>query len=1182
MSVSSGGIDVTAILNPFKMERIDRVVTQGMTVREILECVGADPLLTKFAHVFIGDQYVNSENWHLVRPRAGTKLSIRAFIPPAGGEGGGGKDVLRTVMIIAVAAAAIAFGPVIGGALGLTGALAASVGQAVIGIGGMLLVNALIPPRSTAATSKGGAQTNAEESPTKFIEGSSNRLAPFEPVDVPFGRVRLYPKLAAQPYTELIGDDQYLRLLFNWGIGPLSIDTSTLKIGETLLSAFEGVDVEHFEGYPSDTTPTLFPGVVNQDAFQITLKQVDGYTIRTSGVDADELSVEVVFPEGLITVAEDGTRSNGSVTIQVQYSVAGAGVWNNIPIGDATFTYGWTNGGGGPFNQITFTQKKTAAIRHGFIWRVPVRGQYDVRIARVTADNVLETVRDTIVFTTLRTFTNISPINSPVPVALTALRIKASNQLSGVIDNFSGIVTRVAQHWNGAVWSQTATRNAGDMFRYALQSAALQNPKADIELDLPSIQHFVESCTTLGANFDQNRDFVSTLWDLLQDIAAVGRGSPTLIDGKYGVIIDEAKEPRSLVTPRNSWGFQASKAFITPPHAFRIPFQNEAKDFRTDEVRIYMPGYNAGNATVFESMEHPGIVNADRIAANTLFQIACAIQRPEQWTWQQDMERLAYRRGDVVYLQTDVLLVGLMSGRVLELMTDVDGNYTGIRSDESFIMSTGGNYGVVIRTVADVGLTAQVVTVNGQTNSVTFVNPIPAAANLSANDELLFSFGVLGSETDKALILGYDPSDAENMSATIIAVPYRPSVYSADALIPQFDSKLTTIDPVPAVEIENIRSDETVLTVGAGNSLDVNISVKVRAVEHFDGRLQTQIRPSANNEPFVDAQITGVSSNEVLISDVRTGEYVDLRFRWVVQGRMPGAWSYQSNYRVVGKSTPPAPLTNMTLSVFGGQAFIRWDQPNELDVRFGGSVQFRHSEDGSPSWSNSVSIGNAAQANTLLATLPLKPGTYLARLFDSSGNQSTVETIHTKQASVLQYGLVDQFYESPEFSGATSGVIVDTVGSQKMLFVDSTGDWDGIPDIDAFAELIDGYGGISGTAGVYTFADGFDFGSVKRMRLTTILESFNASIFDLVDSWGNIDDREDFDGADTAVCDCIIYVSLTDDDPNGVSPTWGTWERLDSAEVEARGCRFKAVLTSTNPAYNIYVSTMGVKAEEVI
>lgn len=1161
---------VLAAIHPLRSDHVNITVPVGTTLSDILAEVQPDAMLRSSAHIYIDQHYIPRENWPRVRPKNGATIYVRAFVPPQGGDQG--KDLLRNVLIIGVAVAALALGGPLGGAIfpflgaGVGGALA----QMAIGVGGMLLVNALVPPRTTSDP--------AADSPTKFIESARNTADPFGVVPVLFGTTKIVPKYAAEPITEIVGDDQYLRMLFLWGVGPL--DITNFKIGETDLADFTDVEIEHRYGYDTDTPVTLYPSVVDQQNFEITLSEADGYTIRTSDDNADEVGVEFVFPDGLITVNSDGSRASASVAIELEYSVAGANSWQNIPTagGARTFDDSWTNISAGAFNQVTFTHQLTNAIRHGITWKVPTRGQFDVRIKRLTADSTVDTVRDIIEWVTLRRVTNESPINSPVPVALTALRIKATDQLSNVIDEFSGYASSVCPDWDSgsSTWITRATKNPASLYRYGLQNNGLQVPYDDSSIDLTMMEYWHEYCDTQGFEFNQNRDFQASVWEMLADIAASGRASPQMVNGKYSVVIDEAKNPVSHVTPRNSLNFKASKVFVDTPHAFRVQFNNEEKDYANDEVRVYLPGYDTTNATKFETISFPGVTSPDLVTKHARFNELVAIQRPETWEFTQDMEVLAYNRGDVVLITHDVLLVGLAFGRIKSVTLDGSSNCTAITVDEMLTMEIGNAYGVSIRTVADAAVTASLVNVPGDQHTVMFVSAIPAASAPSPGD--LFGFGILGAETDKALVIAITPQS--DFSADVVAVPYRTEVYDGDAdALPPFVSNLTPVETTPDVVIEQVRSDETVLTVGPGNSLVVHINVKVQPVTNMGATLQVQSRPSLTNERFINAEVDSYVGNEVSIGNVRTGEYVDVRVRWVIQGLLvPGAWNTIFNHRVVGKSTPPNALQNMTISTFGGQAFIRWDTPAELDVIFGGEVQFRHSADPSPVWGNSTSIGDSAHARTLFATLPLKPGAYLARVFDDSGNQSDVVTTNTKQASVLEFAPVTDVDEGSAFSGDMSDVQSD--GTYLSL---AGGLFDDITDVDAIPSIDTALAGAPApTVGTYLFASGFDFTTVKRVRLTTRITSFNAGVNDDIDSWdGNIDDRTDFDGTDTADCDCIIYVRMTDTDP-AASPTWTDWQRLDSMEVNCRGCQFKAMLYSNNTDFNIFVSELGVDAEEIV
>lgn len=1162
-------IQVRAALHPLKTERVDLTITEGLTLDEIFACAQPDPYLRKSAHVFIGDAYIPPENWSRVRPKAGALINIRAYAAPRGGSGG--KDVLRSVLLIAVAAAALIYAAPLGTALGLSGAFGAAVGQAVIGIGGMLLVNALIPPRTSPS--------QQSDSPTKFIEGSRNRADPFGVVPDVFGRVRVSPKLAASWYTEIVGDEQYLRGLFHWGVGPINVPPETLKIGDTLLSEFEDYEIEHRQGYVGDAPVTLYPATVNQENFQITLAEPDGYTIRTSSNDADEIGIDFLFPEGLIRINDDGSRSNRAVAVQLQYSVAGAGVWSNIPTagGTSTFPASWRNDSGGEFNQITFTQKKTNAVRHGVTFKTPSRGQYDIRVKRFTPDTSDDQIRDTVVWSALRTFTNESPVNSPVPVALTAIRIKATDQLNGVIDELSGVPERICLDYDfdTDTWIERATNNNASLFRYAMQSNSLQRKYTDDQIDLVGLAAWHDFCRVNGFSFNQNRDFRTSLYDTLADIAVAGRASPSNVDGKWSVVVDEPKSPVSHVTPRNSRAFEASKAFLTTPHAVRVQFANEQKDYRTDELRVYLDGYDETNATIFETSEIPGVTDPVALTKHVRFNNAVAVHRPEQFTFVQDMERLVYRRGDRIKLTHDVIMIGLSAGRIVSVQVDGGGDCTGITIDAPVEMEASVSYGLSIRTADNVELTAEIVTDEGLQTILTFVTAIPAASNPSVGD--LFGFGVLGSETDDALVLEVSPLDLYD--ARVTAVPYREIVYEIDAgPVPPFDSKLTPVQTLPGVVVENVRSDESVLTVGAGESLSVHIAVKVQPLTNVDGTLQIQSRPSTTGEPFKNAKVDSFIGNEAMVGDVRTGEYVDVRMRWIAPGYVPGDWTVISNHRVVGKSSPPDALIGLTISTYGGQAFFRWEQPRELDVIFGGEVRFRFSADPSPQWSNSTSIGQAAQARALFATLPLKTGTYICRVFDEAGNYSDVAMINSNQASVLEFVPVDTIDEAPTFSGVKTNTIVDGIA----LKIGGAGAWDDIPDIDAEPD-IDAFGGTAEiTSGEYFFDVGFDFVTVKRIRLTTRVLAGVFGVNDLIDSWlEDIDLRADFDGTDTAEADCVIYVAQTNDDPAG-SPVWGTWERLDSMEVNCRACKFKAAMTSYNKDFNIAVTELGIDAEEIV
>lgn len=1160
-------MQVIAANHPLRSDIIDLAVQDGMSLAEILEQAQPDPILRAHAHIFIGDVRVPRERWTRVRPKASSIVTIRVV---AQGGGGGSKNPLRTILTIAVmVAATVVTGGAAAGLFASGSFFTTAAGAAILGAGvaavGMLAVNAIAPVRPPSMDSRSG--TTKRDSPTLTIEGARNNARPFGVVPVVLGRHRHVPPLAARSYTEVLGDDQYLRMLVVWGYGPLQI--SNLRIGDTQLSAFEGVRTEVRQGRPGDAPITLFPSQVTQEDLAIQLRQSDSWSLRVSGTDADELSVDIGFLGGLVNFTDKGTRTNKSVAIQIQYRPVGSSTWLVPTFSDTTVQRKRISG-----STITITHNRTSAIRHGFRWSVP-RGQYEVIVRRTSADIDDPQVSDIATWTALRTITDDDPIKFEHPLAVTALSIKATDQLNGVVDQLTADVSSYVTDWSG---SEVISRNPALLFRHVLQDPANARRLSDDRVDLATLQAWGQYCAAEGFEFNMIRDFQSSVWDTLADIAAVGRASPTQRDGKWGVVVDKPQPyPVQHFTPRNSWGFEAEKTFPDPPHAFRIRFASRESRYEQDERTVYADGYNASTAQVFESLDAPGIVDPRHIWKFGRFQLAQAILRPERWTVNLDFEHLVARRGSWVKITHDVLLVGLASGRIKEVLTDGNGNATGFVSDEMLRMEAGRTYGVSIRTVGDAAVSRELVATPGDNHIVDFASPIPAASAPMAGD--LFGFGEAGKETLDALVLSVEPQS--DMVARLTLIPYSPEVYNADTgTIPAFETGLTPLPEIPDAMVSGVRTGEEVLTLGVGDTLIPHAAIALENPQYPGLVIDAQVRRSGNEEPFVEATIARRNGNEIWIGEVDEGGTYDIRVRWRDPGRVvPGRWAYVNAQIVSGQLNPPQGLRGLNISAFGGSALLRWDQPPDIDVRIGGEIRFRHSQAENASvaqWNNSTSIGDAANGNSTVAVLPLKPGTYLARVYDRGGRPSAdIAAISTKQASVLAFANLDSVTESPIFPGTTEGAAV----VDGALWLAALGQFDDIEDFDSLSAL-DSFGGI-GEEGYYTFSGGFDFLALRRVRLTSVIDATAVNVLDRLDEREEpIDEWEDFDGTLQAQSDARVQVRHTDDDPLD-NPSWSVWNNLDSAEFEARAFQFRVHLTSRDPAYNIRVDELGVVAEEL-
>lgn len=353
--------------------------------------------------------------------------------------------------------------------------------------------------------------------------------------------------------------------------------------------------------------------------------------------------------------------------------------------------------------------------------------------------------------------------------------------------------------------------------------------------------------------------------------------------------------------------------------------------------------------------------------------------------------------------------------------------------------------------------------------------------------------------------------------------------------------------------------------------------VKAKATLAWDDSAATSLRYSQARyrlegaAEWTERQPVMASYDEIL--DIAPGVYEWQARHYNTLGAVSD-WSDTLRKEVVGLGAPPAAMQGLTISAISSMALLRWNQATDLDVRIGGKVEFRHSPAmAGATWAESTSIGQARPGSDTVAVLPLKAGTFLARFVDSSGIPGPVATVVTDGATVLPFSTVGSVSEAPLFAGSHSNTVAIGGALQLAgsLSVDDISDFDATPSLDVAGGVV--------PAGIYTFAAGIDFGTVQRVRLTSIVEAATVNVIDLIDDRAtDIDTWASFDGDGTANADAVVYVRTTMTDPSA-SPVWSDWQRLDVAEFSARAFQFECRLSTDDPAYNILVSQLSVTAE---
>lgn len=707
--------------------------------------------------VSIGDQTVLAEHWARVRPKPGAVVILRVL--PRGD-----RDVLRSVLLIAVTVAAVAvgqlwLGPALATSLGFaTGSTAAgfisSVSTTALAIGGTMLVNALIPPRP-------GLSDDAP-SPTYSIQGWKNVANPNGVIPSVLGLHRMAPPFAALPYSEIVGDEQFITALFVFGYGPVAI--RNIRIGETPIGDFHDVAIEIREGYPGDAPITLYPQQVIEDALSAALTMKAGATRRVTASDVTGVSVDIAFPGGLVAIRSQDKKARQlpmTVSFNLRQRPFGSPTWQVLP-------------------PISITGRQAGkALRRTIRWDFPTRGRWEIELTRTTEDwddldqtDLPIQIVSRSSWTAIRSYRPEYPINFDKPLALAAVRIRATDQLNGSLDEFNADVSVICRDWNGSAWVVRETQNPAALFRHVLQGPAITYPLADSEI--AALEDWHDFCLARGLKYNRVHDYEASVLDVLSDIAAAGRASPHDTGTSWGVVIDRAMTLiEGHVSPRNSWGFAGERSYSERPDAFRVRFMDETNSFQNAERIVPWPGF-VGDPVVTEGLELPGITDPDLVWKEARRRQYELDHRPDTYTVNQDFEHIAHTRGALVRLSHDVLDRTQKSGRVRA----VDAGAGIVTLDELVTMETGQIYACRFRREDGQSLLRTVTTVPGDTEILTLVG----AGDLPAAGDLAF-FGIATRESAEVIVKGIEVSD--NLTGRMTFVDHAPQIEAlTDAEVP--------------------------------------------------------------------------------------------------------------------------------------------------------------------------------------------------------------------------------------------------------------------------------------------------------------------------------------------------------------------------------------------------------------
>ena len=653
-------------LDPVTVDRLPHpITTEGRRTlsyglppgRETLAHLVADCWSGPWDHLAacVDDAPVPRAAWAATRLAPGQVVTLRAALA------GGDSDPLAAILQIALLLTAVwlPHAGVLAGTAFEAGTLGGSLLSAGIMAAGGLVINALFPPDRPRLP-----QSSASD-PVYSLRGAQNRARPYEPLLVVLGTHRVAPDLGAAPYTEIVGDDQYLHLLLHYGLGgPGDLAITDTRVGDTPLEDVLATDETLAKVWETSTGAAFATVAVHGN-----VDTVEGAALEGSPEPEEGSTAPRVIPWVTLTTSDDTTRIGiditgqlfatsrrgevvaHSVTVQVRYH----------PVGDAAAAVN---------REVRLEHDESAPYRTTIEIDSLAAGQYTVQVRRKTEPSDSDRVFDTLHWAALRSYQRDTADYTGQTRA--ALRLRASGRSQGSLQRVSSLVSRSVPVLTDAArgtWGAPAvTSNPAALLRwYALGVRIAGRLVFGVGLPTsringPSLAAWHQWCATQALGCNMVIDRAESHHEVLTAIARCGRASVTWEGGKLGVIYDQADKPATAwVGPQNIVQQSLTVLWNTEPAADEIvgEYHDEDQDWEMVSLRRRV---GAGQPSRPVRVRLRGVTSATQAARTLNLQAAKQALHLRRIRWRMPAAGQFIARGDVVYL-THGLVSGGVTGR---------------------------------------------------------------------------------------------------------------------------------------------------------------------------------------------------------------------------------------------------------------------------------------------------------------------------------------------------------------------------------------------------------------------------------------------------------------------------------------------------------------------------------------
>lgn len=958
-------ITYSNILNP--LERTTKEI-EAKTAYEILDTIEIDRELYEL--VVSRNQEIIEGDFEIIE---GDIITV-SVIPQGGG--GGSKNILATVAMIALVVAAPMMAGVVMGATagmvgagvygGLSGAMIFGSLQLAITVGGGMLINSLLSPQTPSFNAS--VLENLQSSPTYSWDTKGNSIEQGKPVPVLYGKHRVTPPLISK-FIETKDNLQYINLLYAVADGVTTIDTNSIKINDETINNFNDVTVYTRDGSNEQSIIGIFDDVISDKQVNKKLS-TDWVYSNTDGNAVSGVEVGLVAPRGIWHVADNGKLENHTVKVQVEYYYNSA--WCPLAIDyviDGVVSGYWVKSKSGVYYKFATYNDAQYYQRTGnlFIWGTGTIEIIDTSTTLPPMTYAAPPPNVIIFFYYPSIFTEYTSITEAYAQLTykeqTAIRrtFKVEGLPEGSYDIRARFYTAplTGTRYGSDVYFEYLQEIVTDDFIYpntallglrilatdqlsgslpqvsVIAENSINNP-SDACIDVlkrsgetisaeerVKFTEWKNHCSSKGYTCNIYFDQIYTVRKALDMLGLLGRGNVVQFGSKWNVIIDRADEipvQGFLFTMGNIIKDSFNEQFLPlqdRANKVEITYYDETADYIPQILEVTNATYDTVDTVVTSSIAYVGCTTRDMALKYAKYLLNCNRYLTITQSFEVDTEAIVCRAGDVIKVAHDLPQIGY-SGRV------VSATVSEMVLDRQVLMEAGETYYIEIRyNDTDEIVIANVVNSEIETDTITIS---PALAKAPSKYDI-YSFGTARRTSKKMRVTNI--SKSQKQRSKITAIEYVEDVYNDVEQIEAFSESSFGLKGLSLTEKISYANTSVISTIAAswrGESLYYKVYVNdIFYATTYDNKIdiEGQEAPSTYTIKVVDANGDEVSGKITLL----------------------------------GRFAPPEPPTNFTAIQNGDIVRFSWTKSVALDVE-------KYEIRAGTTWETSFKIGLVGNVNT--------------------------------------------------------------------------------------------------------------------------------------------------------------------------------------------------------------------------